>query len=147
MKVNGTAFLIFFVILLAFMGYAVVWVNEQVGWQMAMGLGISAFIVMIVFGQQILGNIQVQSILTSLVEYDKNQAAVEGKRAQIQIENAKAMRDVTKVESKISEAQYRMMLDTAKRMAGYLSEAEVEDVKRQMLALHGPTSSNKDFEL
>ena len=62
MKINGTVFLIFFVVLLGMMGYAVVWVSEKAGWEMAMGLGISGVITMIVFGQQILSNIQVNGI-------------------------------------------------------------------------------------
>ncbi len=120
MKINGTVFLIFFVILLAMIGYAVVWVSEKAGWQMAMGLGVSGIITMIVFGQQILSNIQVQGILTSLVDYDKQQVNVEQKRAQVQVEYAKAMREAGKVEGKISEAQYRAMLETAKKNGGLL---------------------------
>jgi len=147
MKINGTVFLIFFVVLLGMMGYAVVWVSEKAGWQMAMGLGISGVITMIVFGQQILSNIQVSGILSSLVEYDRQQVGVEQKRAAIHLENAKAMRDTAKIEGRISEAQYRTMLETAKRMAGYLSEAELAKVKNEVLALAGPTASDEDFEL
>lgn len=147
MKINGTVFLIFFVILLAMMGYAVVWVSEKAGWQMAMGLGISGIITMIVFGQQILSNIQVQGILTSLVDYDKQQVNVEQKRAQVQVEYAKAMREAGKVEGKISEAQYRTMLETAKKMAGYLSDAELAKVKNEIYAISGPTSNSDNFEL
>jgi len=147
MKINGTVFLIFFVVLLVLMGYSVVWVSEKAGWQMAMGLGISGVITMIVFGQQILSNIQVNGILTSLIDYDKQQVGVEKQRAQIQLENAKAMRDTNKIEGRISEAQYRTMLETARRMAGYLSEAELAKVKNEMLALTGPTASDENFEL
>lgn len=147
MKINGTVFLIFFVVLLAMMGYAVVWVSEKAGWQMAMGLGISGIITMIVFGQQILSNIQVQGVLTSLVDYDKQQVNVEQKRAQVQVEYAKAMREAGRVEGKISEAQYRAMLETAKKMAGYLSDAEIEKVKQEMLRLSGPAGNSDDFEL
>jgi hypothetical protein len=147
MKINGTVFLIFFVVLLGMMGYAVVWVSEKAGWEMAMGLGISGVITMIVFGQQILSNIQVNGILTSLIDYDKQQVGVEKQRAQIQLENAKAMRDTNKVEGRISEAQYRTMLETAKKMAGYLSDAELAKVKNEMYALSGPTSNSDEFEL
>ena len=144
MKINGTVFLIFFVVLLILMGYAVVWVSDKSGWEMAMGLGISAVVTLIVFGQQILSNIQVQGILNSLVEYDKQQVSVEQKRAAIQLENAKSLREITKVEGKISEQQYRTMLQTAQRMAGFLSDAELAKVKSEMLALTGPTDTNKD---
>ena len=147
MKINGTVFLAFFVALLILIGYAVVWVSEKAGWQMAMGLGIAGVITMIVFGQQILSNIQVQGILTSLVEYDRQQVGVEKQRAQIQLENAKAMRDTNKIEGRISEAQYKTMLETAKKMAGYLSDAELAKVKNEMYALTGPTSSSDEFEL
>lgn len=147
MKINGTIFLGFFVALLVLIGYAVVWVSEKAGWQMAMGLGIAGVITMIVFGQQILSNIQVNGILTSLIDYDKQQVGVEKQRAQIQLENAKAMRDTNKVEGRISEAQYRAMLETAKKMAGYLSDAELAKVKNEMYALTGPTSNSDEFEL
>lgn len=147
MKINGTVFLIFFVVLLVLMGYSVVWVSEKAGWQMAMGLGIAGVVTLIVFGQQILSNIQVSGILSSLVEYDRQQVGVEQKRAAIHLENAKAMRETAKIEGRISEQQYRTMLETAKRMAGYLSEAELAKVKNEMLALTGPTASDENFEL
>lgn len=147
MKINGTVFLIFFVALLVLMGYSVVWVSEKAGWQMAMGLGIAGVVTLIVFGQQILSNIQVSGILSSLVEYDRQQVGVEQKRAAIHLENAKAMRETTKIEGRISEQQYRTMLETAKRMAGYLSEAELAKVKNEMLALTGPTAGDENFEL
>ena len=147
MKINGTVFLIFFVVLLVLMGYSVVWVSEKAGWQMAMGLGIAGVVTLIVFGQQILSNIQVNGILSSLVEYDRQQVGVEQKRAAIHLENAKAMRETAKIEGRISEQQYRTMLETAKRMAGYLSEAELAKVKNEMLALTGPTASDENFEL
>ena len=147
MKINGTVFLIFFVVLLVLMGYSVVWVSEKAGWQMAMGLGIAGVVTLIVFGQQILSNIQVNGILSSLVEYDRQQVGVEQKRAAIHLENAKAMRETTKIEGRISEQQYKTMLETAKRMAGYLSEAELAKVKNEMLALTGPTASDENFEL
>ena len=147
MKINGTVFLIFFVVLLVLMGYSVVWVSEKAGWRMAMGLGIAGVVTLIVFGQQILSNIQVSGILSSLVEYDRQQVGVEQKRAAIHLENAKAMRETAKIEGRISEQQYRTMLETAKRMAGYLSEAELAKVKNEMLALTGPTASDENFEL
>ena len=147
MKINGTVFLIFFVVLLVLMGYSVVLVSEKAGWQMAMGLGIAGVVTLIVFGQQILSNIQVSGILSSLVEYDRQQVGVEQKRAAIHLENAKAMRETAKIEGRISEQQYRTMLETAKRMAGYLSEAELAKVKNEMLALTGPTASDENFEL
>ena len=139
--------MIFFVVLLVLMGYSVVWVSEKAGWQMAMGLGIAGVVTLIVFGQQILSNIQVSGILSSLVEYDRQQVGVEQKRAAIHLENAKAMRETAKIEGRISEQQYRTMLETAKRMAGYLSEAELAKVKNEMLALTGPTASDENFEL
>ena len=39
------------------------------------------------------------------------------------------------------------MLEIVKRMAGYLSEAELAKVKNEVLALAGPTASDEDFEL
>ena len=63
------------------------------------------------------------------------------------VENAKTMRETAKIEGRISEQQYRTMLETAKRMAGHLSEAELAKVKNEMLALTGPTASDENFEL
>lgn len=147
MKINGTVFLMFFVVLLVLMGWAIVWVSDKAGWEMAMGLGISGVITMIVFGQQILSNIQVQGMLNSLVDYDRQQANVEKQRSMINLENARSMREITKVEGRISESQYRVMLDTAKKMAGYLSDAELAKVKGEMLSLTGPSGGKDDFEL
>ena len=63
------------------------------------------------------------------------------------VENAKTMRETAKIEGRISEQEYRTMLEIVKRMAGYLSEAELAKVKNEVLALAGPTASDEDFEL
>jgi len=52
-NVNGTVFLIFFVIILGFLGVAVVWISAEMGKQMGIGLGIGMFVVIILFAQQI----------------------------------------------------------------------------------------------
>lgn len=134
-KINGTVFLIFFVIILIFLGLAVVWISRELGTQLAIGLGIGMFVVIVLFAQQILTGIQTNDTTQNLVDYDKQQVGLEEQRAKIQVEYAKAFREQTKVQSRIDEQQYRAMQVAAQKMAGFLSDAEVAKVKAEMGAM------------
>ena len=131
-KVNGTAFLGFFALILVFLGIAVVWISREMGTQLAVGLGIGVFIVIVLFAQQILTGIQVNDTTQNLVDYDKQQVGLEEQRAKIQVEYAKAFRETAKVQGRIDERQYEAMRIAAQKMAGLLSEAEIAKIKAEM---------------
>jgi len=146
-NVNGTVFLIFFVIILGFLGVAVVWISAEMGKQMGIGLGIGMFVVIILFAQQILSSIQINDNTRNLVEYDQNQAKVEEQRMKAQVVYAQSMRDTARVAARIDEKQYDQMRLAAQKMAGFLTEAEVAKVKAEMNGMGMLTDNSQIIEI
>lgn len=146
-NLNGSVFLVFFLIVIGLLFAAVVWIAKEMGRDIAIGLGIGVFMVLILFAQQILTGIQTNDTTQNLVEYDRNQAAVEEQRARAQVVQVQALRDVTRVQAKIDEAQYTQMRIAAQKMAGMLSEAEIAKIKAEMSGIGMLTDSSQTIEL
>ena len=146
-KMNGTVFLGFFVVIIVILCVAVVWIAQQLGAQLATGLGIGIFLVLILFAQQILTGIQINDNTQNLDEYDNNQAKVEEKRMQAQVVYAQAMRETAKVQNKIDEAQYNQMRIAAQKMANLLTDTEVAKIKAEMMGMGMLTDSSQTIEL
>lgn len=146
-KINGTVFLAFFALILVFLAIAVVWISKELGVQLAVGLGIGVFIVIVLFAQQILTGIQVNDNTQNLVDYDRQQVGLEEQRAKIQVEYAKAFRENSKVQGRIDERQYEAMRVAAHKMAGLLTEAEVAKVKAEMQGMGMLTDNSQTIDL
>lgn len=146
-KVNGTVFLFFFLIALVMLALGVGWIAANMGNQLALGLGIGGFVVLILFSQQILTGIQLNENTQNLVDYDKQQAGIEEGRMKTQVIYAQAMRDTAKVQTRIDEKQFQMMQVAAQKMAGYLSQAEVAKIKAEMEGMGLLTDNSQTIEL
>ncbi len=146
-RVNTTTFLGFFVVIIVILCVAVVWIAQQLGPQLAVGLGIGIFLVLILFAQQILTGIQTNDTTRNLVEYDSNQAKVEEQRTKVNIVYAQAMRETAKVQNKIDVKQYDAMRIAATKMAGMLSDAEIAKVKAEMMGMGMLTDNSQTIEL
>lgn len=146
-KVNGTVFLFFFLIALIMLALGVGWIAANMGNQLALGLGIGGFVVLILFSQQILTGIQLNENTQNLVDYDKQQAGIEEGRMKTQVIYAQAMRDTARVQNKIDADQYKVMQIAAQKMAGYLSQAEVAKIKAEMEGMGLLTDSSQTIEL
>jgi hypothetical protein len=131
-KINGTVFLIFFVVIILLLFVGVAWIATTMDKELALGIGIGTFLVIVMFAQQILSGIHNNEITQNLVEYDKNQAGIEEGRMKATVVYAQSMRDTAKVQARIDEQQYRQMQIAAQKMAGMLSEAEIARVKAEM---------------
>jgi len=146
-KVNGTVFLFFFLIALVMLALGVGWIAANMGNQLALGLGIGGFVVLILFSQQILTGIQLNENTQNLVDYDKQQAGIEEGRMKTQVIYAQAMRDTARVQNKIDADQYKVMQIAAQKMAGYLSQAEVAKIKAEMEGMGLLTDNSQTIEL
>jgi len=146
-KVNGTVFLFFFLIALIMLALGVGWIAANMGNQLALGLGIGGFVVLILFSQQILTGIQLNENTQNLVDYDKQQAGIEEGRMKTQVIYAQAMRDTARVQNKIDADQYKVMQVAAQKMAGYLSQAEVAKIKAEMEGMGLLTDNSQTIEL
>ena len=146
-KVNGTVFLFFFLIALIMLALGVGWIAANMGNQLALGLGIGGFVVLILFSQQILTGIQLNENTQNLVDYDKQQAGIEEGRMKTQVIYAQAMRDTARVQNKIDADQYKVMQIAAQKMAGYLSQAEVAKIKAEMEGMGLLTDNSQTIEL
>jgi hypothetical protein len=146
-NISGTVFLVFVVVLLAMLGVAVVWISQNAGWEMALGIGMGCFIVLILFAQQILTGLQVQETTNSLVSYDEQQAKVKEQEMRAQVIYAQSMREAAKVQNQISADQYKVLMATAQKMAGYLSDAEIAKIKAEMMGMGVLPDNQRSFEL
>ena len=146
-KINGTTFLFFFVIFLILLGVAVGWIAINMSKELALGLGIGGFMVIVLFSQQILTGIQLNENTQSLVDYDKQQAGIEEGRMKTQVIYAQAMRDTAKVQTRIDEKQFQMMQVAAQKMAGYLTQAEVAKIKAEMETMGLLPDNSQNIEL
>jgi hypothetical protein len=146
-KVNGTVFLFFFLIALIMLALGVGWIAANMGNQLALGLGIGGFVVLVLFSQQILTGIQLNENTQNLVDYDKQQAGIEEGRMKTQVIYAQAMRDTARVQNKIDADQYKVMQIAAQKMAGYLSQAEVAKIKAEMEGMGMLTDNAQTIEL
>lgn len=146
-KVNGTVFLFFFLIALIMLALGVGWIAANMDKQLALGLGIGGFVVLIMFSQQILTGIQLNENTQNLVDYDKQQAGIEEGRMKTQVIYAQAMRDTARVQNKIDADQYKVMQIAAQKMAGYLSQAEVAKIKAEMEGMGLLTDNSQTIEL
>jgi hypothetical protein len=146
-KVNGTTFLFFFIIALIMLGIAVGWIAVNMSKELALGMGIGGFMVIVLFSQQILTGIQLNENTQNLVDYDKQQAGIEEGRMKTQVIYAQAMRDTAKVQSRIDERQFQMMQVAAQKMAGYLSQAEVAKIKAEMEGMGLLPDNSQNIEL
>ena len=146
-KVNGTVFLFFFLIALIMLALGVGWIAANMGNQLALGLGIGGFVVLILFSQQILTGIQLNENTQNLVDYDKQQAGIEEGRMKTQVIYAQAMRDTAKVQNRIDEQNYKAMQVAAQKMAGYLTQAEVAKIKAEMEGMGLLPDNSQTIEL
>lgn len=120
------------IVVLGMLMFGIVWVEEKAGWGLAFGLGLMIFVVIALFVQQFLTGQFFTNVQRNLVEYDAAQANVEAKRAAIGLENARMVREVSKVQLKVDEQQYKQMVQAAHKMAGFLSDAERAKLEAQM---------------
>ena len=146
-KINGTTFLFFFVAALILLFIAVGWIAVNMSKELALGLGIGGFMVIVLFSQQILTGIQLNENTQNLVDYDKQQAGIEEGRMKTQVIYAQAMRDTAKVQTRIDEKQFQMMQVAAQKMAGYLTQAEVTKIRAEMESMGLLTDSAQNIEL
>lgn len=146
-KVNGTTFLFFFVAALILLGIAVGWIAVNMSKELALGLGIGGFMVIVLFSQQILTGIQLNENTQNLVDYDKQQAGIEEGRMKTQVIYAQAMRDTAKVQNRIDEQNYKAMQVAAQKMAGYLTQAEVAKIKAEMEGMGLLPDNSQTIEL
>lgn len=146
-KINGTTFLFFFLIALILLGFAVGWIAVNMSKELALGLGIGGFMVIVLFSQQILTGIQLNENTQNLVDYDKQQAGIEEGRMKAQVIYAQAMRDTAKVQNRIDEQNYKAMQVAAQKMAGYLTQAEVAKIKAEMEGMGLLPDNNQTIEL
>lgn len=146
-KINGTTFLFFFVAALVLLGIAVGWIAINMSKELALGLGIGGFMVIVLFSQQILTGIQLNENTQNLVDYDKQQAGIEEGRMKAQVIYAQAMRDSAKVQARIDEQQYKAMQVAATKMAGYLTQAEVTKIKAEMETMGLLPDNSQNIEL
>lgn len=146
-KINGTTFLFFFIIALILLGVAVGWIAVNMSKELALGLGIGGFMVIVLFSQQILTGIQLNENTQNLVDYDKQQAGIEEGRMKTQVIYAQAMKNVATVQARIDEKQYQAMQVAATKMAGYLSQAEVAKIKAEMETMGLLPDNSQNIEL
>lgn len=146
-KINGTTFLFFFVAALILLFIAVGWIAVNMSKELALGLGIGGFMVIVLFSQQILTGIQLNENTQNLVDYDKQQAGIEEGRMKTQVIYAQAMRDTAKVQNRIDEQNYKAMQVAAQKMAGYLTQAEVAKIKAEMEGMGLLPDNSQTIEL
>lgn len=137
----------FFSFVITVIGLAVWWLTEKAGWQIGVSFGIAGFVVLIIFAQQILSADTLQNTLNILVKYDQAQAEVEKERVKIRIEEAQGMKEILKVESRITGDHYDQLQIAARKMAGFLSDAEIAKVKAEMIGLGVNRLTDSEYDL
>lgn len=137
------------IVFLVFIGAAfaiATWIEARMGWQAAMLWGFACLLIGAIYGSQFLTIKLVNDTMQNMVQYNRDNATVDAVRGKIQIEQMKAMREVTKTDGRMALLSADQIDQHVKKLSGIYSKAEISELKKQLLLGQNVTDAEYTLE-
>lgn len=144
---NTSSWFYVLMISMLFVAVTVVYIVSIYDRGLALGLGFAFFVVVSLFLQQFISGEAIKNFMANFVSYEHSQADVKGKELTIQIEAMKMARSAAQTNNTLAIMDAKQIQTHANKIAGLLTEAEVQKIRAQMMGVGGDEEDASDFTL